>query len=65
MSRKLLDDSVSVINLSSYTTLDDDIKVGDYPTAIGIDSDTETIYVTNYEDKSVSVINGLSDSVVA
>jgi len=40
------------------------ISVGSFPTAIGVDGDTDTVYVANWGDNTVSVIDGKVNEVV-
>jgi len=46
-------------------TLIGDIPVGSYPSAIDADADTNTIYVANRDNNTVSVIDAISSKVVA
>ena len=74
------DNTVSVINSLCYTKIGNlsvpvfctlnnstigSIKVGSGPSAIGIDSDNRKVYVANYRDDSVSVIDEATDNVIA
>jgi YVTN family beta-propeller protein len=57
--------SVSVISAQNNTKIGEDITVGDFPTDIPIDRDTNTVYVVNERSDSVSVIDGTANEVVA
>lgn len=61
-----LSDSISVVTTQfSEFNHKRDIPVGKTPTAIAIDDITQTVYVANAGSDSVSVIDGISDKVVA
>jgi YVTN family beta-propeller protein len=49
-------------NLDEYSA---GIRVGEEPVAIGINSATNTIYVSNYKSSTVSVINGSNDDIIS
>jgi YVTN family beta-propeller protein len=74
-----LDDTVSVIDGSTHSILmgkislegfdqagtsSDAIKVGDSPTDVDINPNTNKIYVANQDSNTISVIDGNSDSVI-
>jgi YVTN family beta-propeller protein len=40
------------------------INLGASPIDIGVNEDTNTIYVTNYDDDTISVINGQNDTKI-
>jgi YVTN family beta-propeller protein len=50
---------------NSTTTTGNEIQVGHSPIAIAVNPRTNTIYVANYDDNSVSVIDGKANKVVA
>jgi len=51
--------TVSIINATSSTTMENPFPVGRAPTAIGVDPSTNTIYVANHDDNGVSVVGSL------
>jgi len=66
VEESLIPDNVSVINSTSDTKIGNDIKVGNYPTAIAIDNvfGTDKVYVANKIDDTVSVINATNDTKI-
>jgi YVTN family beta-propeller protein len=46
-------------------SLVDNIPVGNVPTSVAVDPNTDTIYVGNYYSKTVSVISGSTNTVIA
>ena len=55
------DNTVSIVDAKNNTKIKD-IKVGDKPSAIGVNNFTNTIYVANRNDNTVSVINGINNT---
>lgn len=51
-------DNVSVISPDNYTEIHEDIPVGKWPAAIGVDDVTNTVYVANSGSDTISVISG-------
>lgn len=58
-------DNVSVFNQTTGTMIGKPIPVGKHPTAIGVNIVTDTVYVANNDDGTVSVIDGAVNKVVA
>jgi YVTN family beta-propeller protein len=56
-------DTVSVID-SSTDTVVGNIRVGESASAIAVDPETNRVYVGNYESDTISVIDGLTNSVL-
>jgi len=54
--------NVSIIDGEDNTKIGEDIKVGRSPTNLGINHHTNTIYVANFDDNNVSVINGTNNT---
>ena len=60
-AQRLHDRTIYVItNQSSSLRNISQILVGDMPSAIGVDSDTHTVYVANSGSDSISVISGIN-----
>lgn len=56
---------ISVISGWNNTKIGEDIPVGDNPTDIVSNEDTNTVYVANSVSNGVSVIDSVSNKVVA
>jgi YVTN family beta-propeller protein len=54
-------DSVSVINATTDEKIGEDIPVGNGPREIVVDDFADKVYVANYDNASISVINGWSN----
>jgi YVTN family beta-propeller protein len=57
--------SVSVISAEKNTKIGEDIAVGDAPTAMAVDENTDTVYVVDRASNGVSVIDPATREVVA
>jgi YVTN family beta-propeller protein len=55
--------STSVIEATNSTKIAD-IKVGEWPVGIGVNKATDTVYVANAYNDSVSIIDGLSNTKI-
>ena len=60
----ILDNTVSVIDGENNTKIGNDIPVGNSPEAIGVNEDTNTIYVANLNNNTVSVIDGENNTKI-
>jgi YVTN family beta-propeller protein len=58
-------DTISVISGENHTKIVEDIPVGDFPVAIGVNQETSTVYVANQDSNGISVIDGVANKVVA
>lgn len=56
--------TVTVVDTVTMTTVGLPIVVGTQPDAIAVDSNDHTVYVVNYGDETVSVINGMTRTVI-
>ena len=56
--------TVTVVDTVTMTTVGLPIVVGMGPDAIAVDSNDHTVYVVNYGDETVSVINGMTRTVI-
>ena len=61
---QLHEKTLEEITKHSFSEQNPSISVGDGPIAIGVNYNTNTIYVANRDDDTVSVINGSTNSKI-